>query len=873
MGKGKQKLSNCCGAPPQGETSKGAGRCSRCKDGAMFECKIGDTVSGHGADWKVEILFQNGSLVARDINTGDLRKFSAQEAEEFTKVMGSFGGAEDTPVIDPGSDLSPLEQHAELMTPEQLDAFISGGHDLSKVPPRRGNPRRHVEHCGHCPEDFVKWVKRFPEDDDASYQARLEKAADVGFEGLEDEELTPAGLQRKRAVWREGHYESAKDLVTSMLPEVEGGFAGGDMFVDFVRNQVIAGFLQLKEQGAMPSEEDWQIVSQYIGPEATEKLAALKSADENAVNEIVAMAQDFYGKIRESDEDDYEPIEGDEGSAEAQYGPGDDIDVEVGDRVRSSYGKHWVTGTGVVGGLWTSEYRDDVESGRGRGLRPSYVTGIQKGGRGPWYDVHFDRDTDSFTVKSNVLDVATLRDENDNPLMSREDPKFDEALRANAPEGATHAYFVDVGNDDGALIAYTSSQVHPAEIVNALSSSEYGIDASPSQVQLLTTLESVSEAEWTDDEDYKRKQGDWAPDEQPGAADPLADEEPSAVAGDTEGLDPHETNFPHGQGYPNINRRGLTPEKVVRIDTFGDIDFGSENYREDDPAHDGSNPQNYPAVVTLYDVTRDLGGHEEGGWWYDWKTAVKSVAVNSPEEAQAAARQLYGLIGQADLDGKPVIELEKTAGAIEAAQQRPRYENLEQWSQRHGNVDSLQAGFDFPLNQGDVVTVTRGFRANRGYMKPGTLLTFAGLSAYSVLFTNEHNQFVRVSRDKLQYLKPSPVGGSIQREESVEKLVHNLLGESTVEMTVTRTDANDQEFEIPVEVELDMIPGSRGSRDSLGGVRGAGPPLEPDEPATAEVIGVVVLDDELAAKFPNLELTSDEEDRAIEQALEAASDW
>lgn len=643
----------------------------------------GDIVSGHGADWKVEMMLQNGGMVARDINTGDLHKFGAQEAEQFTKVMGVWGQPEGVPVIDPGSDLSPLEQHAELMSPEQLDAFISGGHDLSKV---HKKPRQ--EHCGHCPEDFAKWVKRFPEDDDASYQARLEKAANVGFEGLEDEELTPAGIARKRAVYREGHYESALGAIKRMVPE---------------------------------------------------------------------------------NEDDYEPIEGNEGE-QAQYGPGDDIDVEVGDRVNSSYGKLWITGTGVVGDLWTSHDPVDIESGRGRGLRFSYVSAVQKQGRGPWYQVHYDRDSGMYTVKTNVLDVVTLRDENDNPLMRRDDPKFDQALQASCPEGATNAYFLDVGNDDGALIAFTCGPVSPGEIVQALSGPEYGdvfqgVELKPSQVQALESISDESwdpkrrtatfrssaqqliknkrasasyirgrirknkdplkafgyekdlkafEAEWSNDEEYKRAQGDWVPDEQPGA-DPMADE-PSALSGDTEGLDPHETNFLHGQGYSNINRRGLTPEKVVRIDSFGDVDFGAENYRE------------------------------------------------------------FG-------------------------------------------------------------------------------------------------KYVKLPHDKLQYLEPSPVGGSIQREESVEKLVHNLLGESTVEMTVTRVDANDQEFEIPVEVELDMIPGSRGARDSLGGRRGAGPPLEPDEPATAEVTRVTVLDDGLAAMFPNLELTPDEEERAIEQAVEAAADW
>lgn len=68
---------------------------------------------------------------------------------------------------------------------------------------KKSHTRRLVEHCGHCPEDYVKWVKRFPEDSDESYQARLEKAADVGMEGMEDEELTPVGMARKRIVFLE----------------------------------------------------------------------------------------------------------------------------------------------------------------------------------------------------------------------------------------------------------------------------------------------------------------------------------------------------------------------------------------------------------------------------------------------------------------------------------------------------------------------------------------------------------------------------------------------------------------------------------------------------------------------------------------------
>lgn len=106
-------------------------------------------------------------------------------------------------------------------------------------------------------------------------------------------------------------------------------------------------------------------------------------------------------------------------------------------------------------------------------------------------------------------------------------------------------------------------------------------------------------------------------------------------------------------------------------------------------------------------------------------------------------------------------------------------------------------------------------------------------------------------------------------EDRVDALVRCLLDENVVAMTVQRTDpVTGDDLDVPVEVEVSIIPGSRGSRDSLGGRRGAGPALEPDEPTTAEVVDVQVMDDDLAPKFPNFELTDDEQNSAVELALE-----
>lgn len=43
---------------------------------------------------------------------------------------------------------------------------------------------------------------------------------------------------------------------------------------------------------------------------------------------------------------------------------------------------------------------------------------------------------------------------------------------------------------------------------------------------------------------------------------------------------------------------------------------------------------------------------------------------------------------------------------------------------------------------------------------------------------------------------------------------------------------------ISINVEYKYHPATRGQRDSLGGVAGAGPALEPDEPAEVEILSV-----------------------------------
>ncbi len=68
----------------------------------------------------------------------------------------------------------------------------------------------------------------------------------------------------------------------------------------------------------------------------------------------------------------------------------------------------------------------------------------------------------------------------------------------------------------------------------------------------------------------------------------------------------------------------------------------------------------------------------------------------------------------------------------------------------------------------------------------------------------------------------------------------------TYHTTIERTKAiigkyeilGDADVEIPIDVEYSYYKGSKGARDSLGGIPGAGPALEPDEPASIEIESV-----------------------------------
>lgn len=64
--------------------------------------------------------------------------------------------------------------------------------------------------------------------------------------------------------------------------------------------------------------------------------------------------------------------------------------------------------------------------------------------------------------------------------------------------------------------------------------------------------------------------------------------------------------------------------------------------------------------VNVYDVIRNYGGPEEGGWWYDSGEPIESHPVTSMEEAEALRAELendfprtgkrYSVLGGFDYD-------------------------------------------------------------------------------------------------------------------------------------------------------------------------------------------------------------------------------
>lgn len=45
--------------------------------------------------------------------------------------------------------------------------------------------------------------------------------------------------------------------------------------------------------------------------------------------------------------------------------------------------------------------------------------------------------------------------------------------------------------------------------------------------------------------------------------------------------------------------------------------------------------------LNVYSITRHFGGHEEGGWWYDWYECVEVFPVRDSEQGMVLKDWLY----------------------------------------------------------------------------------------------------------------------------------------------------------------------------------------------------------------------------------------
>jgi len=91
-------------------------------------------------------------------------------------------------------------------------------------------------------------------------------------------------------------------------------------------------------------------------------------------------------------------------------------------------------------------------------------------------------------------------------------------------------------------------------------------------------------------------------------------------------------------------------------------------------------------VIAAYEIDRQYGGSEEGGWWYDSGELVRVLGVRASEdEAYALARRLNGWMKRLQCDkrdvgsvlydgGRYAIEVYENVPPAFYPAQRPHYE-------------------------------------------------------------------------------------------------------------------------------------------------------------------------------------------------------
>lgn len=91
-------------------------------------------------------------------------------------------------------------------------------------------------------------------------------------------------------------------------------------------------------------------------------------------------------------------------------------------------------------------------------------------------------------------------------------------------------------------------------------------------------------------------------------------------------------------------------------------------------------PEDMKVYVTVYKVTREFGGHEEGGWWFNWYKCLETVPCKNKfsEEVKADLLEeykgmkhgdIYSVLGGADVQ----VWIERRPAENET-KEKPMYE-------------------------------------------------------------------------------------------------------------------------------------------------------------------------------------------------------
>jgi hypothetical protein len=96
-----------------------------------------------------------------------------------------------------------------------------------------------------------------------------------------------------------------------------------------------------------------------------------------------------------------------------------------------------------------------------------------------------------------------------------------------------------------------------------------------------------------------------------------------------------------------MNIRGIDVEKAIDImrDQYSAMretwDYWCAS--DDDEVMESPEKPDFPRWLNAYELSRNLGGHEEGGWYYDSGEPVFAVRIVNADEMEEALRLLYSI--------------------------------------------------------------------------------------------------------------------------------------------------------------------------------------------------------------------------------------